>query len=706
MLKADQLILKMQFSIAIPPRIIWPMKRAIPCVLMRAGTSRGPFFLRDWLPADDTARDEALIGAIGASDLLQVDGVGGGSTLTSKVAIVSKSSEPGCDVDYLFAQVGVGQRSVDTRPNCGNMLSGVAPFAIEQGLVPARDGETTVRVFNVNTRSRIDVTVLTPEGRVTYDGETGIDGVAGTAAPIRLNFLDAWGSVTGSVFPTGHRIDRIDGIEVTCIDAAMPLVIMRARDLGLSGREAPAELDANLALLARIEAIRLAAGAAMGLGDVSGSVVPKPVIASDGDSDSSITSRYFTPRRCHASHAVTGAIGVATAFALPGTVVSGDEGRPGARVISVLHPQGRIDVEVAIEGAGPEARIQRAALVRTARKILQGELHLPPYVFSNPSEGDKPMKSLIAPAIAAVMAATAPLAMAYPEKTITIVVPTAAGGGNDAMARTIAQKLGPMLGQTIIIDNRAGANGSIASEFVARAAPDGHTLMLGYIATHAMNPALQKLRYDPVADFAPIGLVGYSPTLMVVNPTVQVKDVKDLVAQLKARPDRYAAGAGTAPHYAAELFKLATATNMTGIPFKGAAPAVSDTIGNHTQVMFPSLFTALPHVKGGKLRAMAIAGPKRSALLPDVPTLKEAGVEGVEVQQWYGFFAPAKTPKPVIDQLNKALNQVLSDKEVIKRMEDHGADVETSTPEQFGTLVKTELVKWKGVVQRAKLTAD
>ena len=709
MRKADQLILKMQFPFAIPTTIIWPMNRAIPCVLMRAGTSRGPFFLREWLPADDTARDEALIGAIGASDLLQVDGVGGGSTLTSKVAIVSKSSEPGCDVDYLFAQVGVGQRSVDTRPNCGNMLSGVAPFAIEQGLVAAKDGETTVRVFNVNTRSRIDVTVLTPEGRVSYDGETGIDGVAGTAAPIRLNFLDAWGAVTGSVFPTGHRIDRIDGLEVTCIDAAMPLVVMRARDLGLTGRESPAELDANLALLARIESIRLAAGAAMGLGDVSGSVVPKPVIASEGDDASSITSRYFTPRRCHASHAVTGAIGVATAFALPGTVVSGDEGRPGARVISVLHPQGRIDVEVAIEGAGPEARIQRAALVRTARKILQGELHLPPYVFSKPSEGDKPMKRLIAPAVAAVLAAAAPLAMAYPDKTITLVVPTAAGGGNDAMARTIAQKLGPLLGQTIIIDNRAGANGAIASEYVARATPDGHTLMFGYIATHAMNPALQKLRYDPVADFAPIGLVGYSPTLMVANASVPVKDVKDLVAQLKAKPDKFtyaSAGNGTAPHYAAELFKLSTGTVMMGVPYKGAAPAVSDTIGGQTQFMFPSLFTALPHVKAGKLRALAVAGPKRSSVLPDVPTLKEAGVDGVDVQQWYGFFAPAKTPKPIIDQLNKALNQVLADKEIIKRIEDHGADVESSTPEQLGTLVKNELAKWKGVVQRAKLTAD
>ena len=709
MLKVDQLILKMQFPFAIPAPIICPMKRAIPCVLMRAGTSRGPFFLREWLPADDTARDEALIGAIGASDLLQVDGVGGGSTLTSKVAIVSKSSEPGCDVDYLFAQVGVGQRSVDTRPNCGNMLSGVAPFAIEQGLVAARDGETTVRVFNVNTRSRIDVTVLTPEGRVTYDGETGIDGVAGTAAPIRLNFLDAWGSVTGSVFPTGHRIDRIGGIDVTCIDAAMPLVIMRARDLGLSGREAPADLDANLPLLARIEAIRLAAGEAMGLGDVSGSVVPKPVIASEGDSASSITSRYFTPRRCHASHAVTGAIGVATAFALPGTVVSGDEGRPGARVISVLHPQGRIDVEVAVDGTGPQARIERAALVRTARKILQGELHLPPYVFSKPPEGDKPMKRLIAPAVAAVMAATAPLAMAYPERTITIVVPTAAGGGNDAMARTIAQKLGPLLGQTVIIDNRAGAAGAIASEYVARAVPDGHTLMFGYIATHAMNPALQKLRYDPVADFAPVGLVGYSPTLMVANPNAPFKDVRNLVDQLKAKPDQYmyaSAGNGTAPHFAAELFKLNAGVSMIGVPYKGAAPAISDTLGGQTQLMFPSFFTALPHVKAGKLRALAIAGPKRSPMLPDVPTLKEAGVDGVDVQQWYAFFAPARTPKPIIDQLNKALNQVLADKETVKRIEDHGADVETSTPEQLGALVKNELARWKGVVQRAKLTAD
>jgi 2-methylaconitate cis-trans-isomerase PrpF/tripartite-type tricarboxylate transporter receptor subunit TctC len=689
------------------------MSRILPCVLMRAGTSRGPFFLRDWLPADEAERDEALIGAIGASDLLQLDGVGGGSTLNSKVAIVSRSALPGCDVDYLFAQVGVGQRSVDTRPNCGNMLSGVGPFAIEQGLVEAAEGTTRVRVFNVNTRSRIDVTVQTPGRRVRYEGSTRIDGVAGTAAPIQLNFLDAWGAVTGAVFPTGQRMDRIAGLDVSCIDAAMPLMILRAADLGVTGREAPEVLDAHPGLLERIEGLRLEAGRRMGLGDVSASVIPKPVLVSAGDDNDSLTSRYFTPRACHSSHAATGAIGVATAFALPGTVASGLGGRSGSRQIAVLHPQGRIAVAVEVEGEGDQARVVSAALVRTARKILQGDLHLPDYVFSKPIPGDSDMKTFVAPILAAALAGAgsgpAGAQATWPTKTITIVVPTAAGGGNDAMARTIATKLGPLLGQTIIIDNRAGANGSIASEYVARSTPDGHTLMFGYIATHSMNPALQKLRYDPVADFEPVGLVGYSPTLMVANASVAVKDVRDLVAQLKAKPDKYtyaSAGNGTAPQFAAELFKLNAGVVMLGVPYKGSAPAISDTVGGQTQFMFPSLFTALPHVKSGKLKALAVAGPKRSALLPDVPTLKEAGVDGVDVQQWYGVFAPAKTPKAVIEKLNKVLNEVLKDKAIEKRIEDHGADVESSTPEQLGALVKSELVKWKRVVQAAKLSAE
>lgn len=319
------------------------------------------------------------------------------------------------------------------------------------------------------------------------------------------------------------------------------------------------------------------------------------------------------------------------------------------------------------------------------------------------------MKRLLAPAIAAAFAIAAPIAHAFPEKTVTLIVATAPGGGNDAMARVIAQKLGPLLGQSVVVENKAGANGAIASEFVARANPDGHTIMFGYIATHAMNPALQKLRYDPVADFAPIGLVAYSPTLMVANAGIPVKDVKDLVAQLKAKPGRYAyasAGNGTAPHFAAELFQLSAGVEMLGVPYKGSAPAINDTLAGQTHVMFPSFFTALPHVKGGKLKALAIAGPKRSPLLPDVPTLKEMGVDGVDVQQWYGLFAPAKTPKATIDKLNRLLNQVLNDKDTIKRIEDQGGDVETSTPEQFGQLVKTEVVKWTAVVQRAKLKPE
>ncbi|MGE0315272.1 MAG: Bug family tripartite tricarboxylate transporter substrate binding protein [Lautropia sp.] len=297
----------------------------------------------------------------------------------------------------------------------------------------------------------------------------------------------------------------------------------------------------------------------------------------------------------------------------------------------------------------------------------------------------------------------------YPAKPVTIVVPTAAGGGNDLMARTIAQKLGPLLGQSVIVENRAGANGAIASEFVARAAPDGHTLMLGYIATHAMNPALQKLRYDPVADFSPVGLIGYSATLMVANADAGIKDVRDLVAQLKSKPDRFVyatAGNGTAPHFAGELFKLNAGVAMIGVPYKGSAPALNDTLGGHTQLMFPSLFSAMPHVRSGKLKALAVAGPKRSPLLPEVPTMKEAGVDDVEVQQWYALFAPARTPGDIVHTLNKALNQVLADAEVIRRMQEHGAQVAFGSPEELGTLVKTELAKWKGVVVKAGIKAD
>ncbi len=659
------------------------MNKVIPCVLMRAGTSRGPFFLREWLPEGDEARDQALIGAIGASDPLQLDGVGGGSTLNSKVAIVSRSTQPDCDLDYLFAQVGVGHRSVDTRPNCGNMLSGVAPFGIEQGLVTAQDGVTKVRVFNVNTRSRIDVTVRTPNGRVTYEGDARIDGVAGTAAPVLLDFLDAWGAVTGQVFPTGQRIDHIDGIAVTCIDAAMPLMIVRAADLGVTGREKPVALDANTALLARIESLRLQAGRMMGLGDVSQSVIPKPVLVSEGDSPNSVTSRYFTPHRCHASHAVTGAIGVASAFALPGTVASGMAREAGRHKLVVLHPAGQIDVEVELIGQGDAAEVKGAALVRTARKIMQGEMHLPDYVFPRPEEAAAPAR-----------------------KPITIIVPTAAGGGNDTMARIIASKMGRLLGQEVLVDNRAGANGAIASEFVARAEPDGHTLMLGYVGTHAMNPALQKLGYDPVKDFEPIGLVGSSPTLMVVHPSVSASRVQDLVSQLKTNPGSliYAsAGDGTPPHFAAALFLLGSGAGMASVKFDGAAPAIADVVSGRTQVMFPSLFTAHPFVHSGQLRAMGVAGTRRLPSLPALPTLAEGGIDGVDVTQWYGLFAPAHTPSATLAKLNQALNDALTDAAVVAQFENHGARVEPGTPDALRTKVDNDLSRWRTLVAQGAL---
>ncbi len=350
------------------------MEMEIPCVLMRGGTSRGPYFRAEDLPADIAERDRVLLSVMGSPHELQINGLGGGNTLTSKVAIVSRSSHPGCDVDYLFAQVSVDQALVDTRPNCGNMLSGVGPFAIEAGLAPAVDGETVVRIFNVNTKTVVEATVQTPGGKVVYAGNTRIDGVPGSGAPIVLSFLDAEGSLTGSMFPTGARVDVIDGIQVTCIDVAMPVMIVAASSLGVRGDERPQELDANAELMGRIEQLRLEAGRRMGLGDVSGSVVPKPVLVSAGDTPDAIQSRYFTPHRCHKAHAVTGAIAVASSFVIPGTVshelAQGD--LPLKGTVAVVHPAGRIEIALDVQGRDEELKISKAGVVRTARKIMKG----------------------------------------------------------------------------------------------------------------------------------------------------------------------------------------------------------------------------------------------------------------------------------------------------------------------------------------------
>lgn len=355
------------------------MEKEIPCVLMRGGTSRGPFFCADTLPADIAERDRVLIAAMGSPNDLQINGLGGGSTLTSKVAIISRSARPDCDVDYLFAQVSVNQALVDTRPNCGNMLSAVGPFALEQGLVQANRDETMVRVFNVNTQTVIEAIVKTPDGHVTYEGNTRIDGVPGTSAPVILNFLNAEGSLTGALFPTGSPVDVIDGVAVTCIDVAIPLMIIAAGSLGLEGNETPQELDSNAGLMRRIEKLRLEAGLRMGLGDVTHSVVPKPVLVSAGADARSIQSRYFTPHRCHNAHAVTGAIGVASSFILPGTVSHALSGAtpPSGGTVTVKHPAGQIEISLQTIMEDGQLRIKRAGVVRTARRIMRGAVSVP-----------------------------------------------------------------------------------------------------------------------------------------------------------------------------------------------------------------------------------------------------------------------------------------------------------------------------------------
>jgi 2-methylaconitate cis-trans-isomerase PrpF len=346
----------------------------IPCVMMRGGTSRGPFFLASDLPADPNYRDAVLLSIMGAGHDLEIDGIGGGNPLTSKVAIVGPSTVPGADVDYLFAQVRVTERTVDTSPNCGNMLSAVAPFAIEAGLVRARDGITPVRIHNVNTRKLIEARVRTPEGKVTYEGDAAIDGVPGTASPIQLAFMNAAGSKTGKLLPTGVPVEQIDGIEVSCIDAATPIMLVRAADLGKSGFEAANSYCLDRAFMARLESLRIEAGRRMGFPNAADLVIPKPVLIAPAVSGGTLSARYFMPHDCHRALAVTGAVATATACVTPGTIAASMVG-PIALPddITIEHPSGRITVRLEV---APELETPLAAPVasvqRTARKLFEG----------------------------------------------------------------------------------------------------------------------------------------------------------------------------------------------------------------------------------------------------------------------------------------------------------------------------------------------
>ena len=349
----------------------------VPCVMMRGGTSRGPFFLESDLPQAQSARDEFLLTVMGSPHQLQVDGIGGSNPLTSKVAIISKSQRPDADVDYLFAQVSVDKPIVDTGPNCGNMLSAVGPFAIEAGLVAAQDGETAVRIFNRNTSSLVEAVIQTPGGYVEYEGDTAIDGVNGAAAAIRLSFGDAAGGKTGALFATGKRREVINGVDVTLIDYAMPMMLLAASDVGLDGAETPAEIDANKALFERIESMRLEAGRRMGLGDVTGSVIPKVGLLSRPRKGGTITSRYLVPDSCHRNHSATGALCVAAACRLEGTVASDIASKEGG-IVAIEHPTGKIPVALTTHQDG----VSRAEFVRTARRIFEGAVLVPSRLFA------------------------------------------------------------------------------------------------------------------------------------------------------------------------------------------------------------------------------------------------------------------------------------------------------------------------------------
>jgi 4-oxalomesaconate tautomerase len=357
---------------------------AVPCTVMRGGTSKGLYFHARDLPADIATRDAVLLAAMGSPDDRQIDGMGGAHPLTSKVAVIGPSTHPDADVDYLFLQVVVDEARVDDGQNCGNILAGVGPFAIEEGLVPAQDGVTPVHIHMLNTKSLAVGNVQTPGGRVRYDGEARIDGVPGTAAPIPIDFLDVAGSSCGALLPTGNLIDVIDDVELTAIDNGMPVVVMRAADLGKTGYETPEELEADAELKARIEAIRLQIGPRINLGDVAKRTVPKMCLIAPAQHGGSVCTRSFIPHRVHDAIGVFGAVSVATACVLPGSVAAGVAmvgGGASAKELEVEHPIGFFTVAMDVVVDGDNIRVEKAALLRTARRLMRGEVYVPASVW-------------------------------------------------------------------------------------------------------------------------------------------------------------------------------------------------------------------------------------------------------------------------------------------------------------------------------------
>lgn len=350
--------------------------KTLPCWFMRGGTSRGPFFLAQDLPEDIDERDRLLLAVMGSPDERQIDGLGGATTLTSKIGILSLAEDPLADINFLFAQVAINEHRVDTTPNCGNMLAAAGPAALESGLIAAQGDKTVLRIRTLNTNMIAEVTLQTPGGQPGYEGEARIDGVPGTSAPVLLNFLDTAGSVCGSLLPTGYVCDVIEGIRVTCIDNGMPVVIVAASDMGITGYETKEQLNANLELAARIEHLRLNAGRLMGITDLPNKSVPKISMVSSARSGGTLCTRTFIPHTCHAAIGVLGAVTVATAAVMPGSVAhslsqlsDGEE-----QHLSIEHPSGELSVYLHLNTDGSVAQ---AALMRTARLIMRGEVLVP-----------------------------------------------------------------------------------------------------------------------------------------------------------------------------------------------------------------------------------------------------------------------------------------------------------------------------------------
>ncbi len=351
----------------------------IPCILMRGGTSRGPYFNAADLPADREQLARTLIAVIGSHSELQVDGIGGNQATSSKVAMLSPSRHDWADIDYFFAQVNPVKPEVDFAPSCGNILSGVGPAAIEMGLIAPAGDTTSVKIHSVNTGALVEAIVETPERRVNYTGEARIDGVPGSAAPVILNFMDVIGSKTGKLFPTGKPLDEIEGFGVTCIDAAMPMVIGLAADFGISGYETRDELDANRDLFERIEQVRLRAGELMGLGDVSESVIPMFGLLAPPRDGGSVCESYLMPWNKNPKLAVTGSICSGACLLAPGTVAEGVARVAAGNPVTVQleHPLGKIDVvfDYALENG--EFKLNSAGFVRTARRLFRGQVSIP-----------------------------------------------------------------------------------------------------------------------------------------------------------------------------------------------------------------------------------------------------------------------------------------------------------------------------------------